>query len=329
VDEPAGRPDPRPVADLAVLADSLAARPADPTTPSLAPGQVSMREEFPKISPVSPQRFAIQTTINQATHDKLRRAQELLGSAIPAGDLAQVLDRALDALIRQLEKRKYAATGKPPRSPRPSDASSHIPAHVRRAVGERDAGRCTFVSDTGHRCEARKFLEFDHIEPIARGGRSTIANVRLRCRAHNQYEAERAFGAELMSRKRENAQQARAEIRERVAAEAARVEAAQVEAARAEAARVEAARTESAEKARAAAEQVRAEAEAQAAAERARDPVVSCLRRLGFRADEARRAATLVATNGDAPLEERVRLALRHLAPPGTRRVASFAPAPA
>ena len=29
-----------------------------------------------------------------------------------------------------------------------------------------------------------------------------IENLRLRCRAHNQYEAERAFGAEFMNQKR-------------------------------------------------------------------------------------------------------------------------------
>jgi hypothetical protein len=38
-------------------------------------------------------------------------------------------------------------------------------------------------------------LEFDHIEPVARGGHATTANLRLRCRAHNQYEADRIFAA--------------------------------------------------------------------------------------------------------------------------------------
>jgi hypothetical protein len=51
-------------------------------------------------------------------------------------------------------------------------------------------------------------LEFDHILPVARGGESTADNLRLRCRAHNQYEAERTFGAEFMRQKRE-ARQAR------------------------------------------------------------------------------------------------------------------------
>ena len=48
-------------------------------------------------------------------------------------------------------------------------------------------------------------LEFDHIEAFARGGEATTANIRLRCRAHNQYEAERTFGAGFMEAKRRGA----------------------------------------------------------------------------------------------------------------------------
>jgi hypothetical protein len=177
-----------------------------------------MREEFPKISPVSPQRFALQTTLGQATLDKLRYAQDLLG--ISSGDLALVINRALDALILQIEKRKFAATPKPRGSAAPAE-TRRIPAHVRRAVRKRDAGRCTFVSDSGHRCESRKFLEFDHIVPVAKGGPSTVANVRLRCRAHNQLAAERAYGAGFMLRKRDAARESRGETRDPSLTEAA------------------------------------------------------------------------------------------------------------
>jgi hypothetical protein len=87
-----------------------------------------------------------------------------------------------------------------------------IPAQVRRVVVARDGGRCTFVGSNGHRCGSERFLEFDHIVPVARGGRSTVSNIRLRCRPHNQYEAESAFGIEFMKNKR---QQARAEAAKR------------------------------------------------------------------------------------------------------------------
>jgi len=75
---------------------------------------------------------------------------------------------------------------------------------VKSEVWKRDGGQCTFVGDSGHRCPSRSALEFDHIEPVARGGQSTVQNLRLRCRAHNQYEAERTFGIEFMRNKRES-----------------------------------------------------------------------------------------------------------------------------
>jgi hypothetical protein len=61
-------------------------------------------------------------------------------------------------------------------------------------VGRRDGGQCAFVSGDGHRCTERTFLEFHHILPYAKGGPATVENISLRCRRHNQYEAELVFG---------------------------------------------------------------------------------------------------------------------------------------
>ncbi|MFI5372688.1 MAG: HNH endonuclease, partial [Candidatus Eisenbacteria bacterium] len=149
-------------------------------------------------------------------------AQSLLGHAVPSGDLAAVLDRALDALIPRLEQRRFAATACT-RPGRRSTRARHIPAAVRRAVWERDQGQCTFVSESGRRCEARTRLEFDHVDPVARGGRATVDGMRLRCRAHNQYEAERVCGEAFMRGKREHARARAAEKRTRRAARASTI----------------------------------------------------------------------------------------------------------
>ena len=175
----------------------------------LVPGRVEVPSLPTRLSPLSPERFTIQVTIARTTHDKLRYAQSLLGHSVPSGDVALVLDRALDALIVQLERRKIAAARQPRRQPRPSQGPRHIPAHVRREVWERDRGQCTFVGEGGHPCAARVRLEFDHVDPVARGGRGTTDRMRLRCRGHNQFEAEQAFGVEFMRRKRGAAQRAR------------------------------------------------------------------------------------------------------------------------
>ncbi len=259
----------------------------------LAPGPVAPPVR-PGMAPLAPGRYGLQFTVAQGTYEKLRYAQALLGHSVPSGELAQVLDRALDALIARLERRKVAATGRPRGCrPRASADVRHVPAEVRRQVWARDGGQCTFVSAAGHRCPARTRLEFDHVEPVARGGRSTVKGVRLRCRTHNQYAAECAFGAGFMSRKREAARRAAEETRARATREAEEA------------------------RARAVAEAEEARARAVAVAE-----VVPWLHALGLRMDEARRAAARCEIALDAPLEERVRHALRCSGRPSRRCVA-------
>ena len=173
-----------------------------------APTPASPAMSRPRITPLSPGRVGIQVTVSESTLEKLRHAQALLGHSVPNGDVAEVLDLALDALIVSLEKRKFAATSRA--RPRRSAAKArYVPAEVRREVWQRDGGQCTFQSDAGKRCEARTRLEFDHIQEFARGGATCTSQLRLRCRAHNQYTAELTYGAEFMRNKRENARATR------------------------------------------------------------------------------------------------------------------------
>ena len=240
----------------------------------------------PRVTPLAPERFGVQFTASARAHEQLRYAQALLGHAVPSGDIAQVFARALDALVEKLEREKFAKTSRT-RASRGSDDPRHVPAAVRRAVFERDHGQCTFVAPNGHRCDARTRLEFDHVTPVARGGVASAANLRLRCRAHNQFEAERAFGTGFIQRKREQAME------------------------------------------QGAARCVDADAglKAAAAAE-AQSELIPWLRRLGFSAAEARRGATRCTDIPDAPLEERLKAALRSLAPASARTTMPASGAP-
>ena len=191
----------------------LAVRPPVPCTrPESGISKEPLRA-FQRFTPLSPGRVGLQLTLPQTTHDKLRRAQELLGHAVPTGAIAEVIDRALDALLSELERRRFAKTERPRESTPPRSHESanvrQIPASVRRAVHERDRGQCTFMSAGGRRCESRVRIEFDHVVPIARGGGSTVENLRLLCRAHNQHVAERELGANYMKGRREKAREQR------------------------------------------------------------------------------------------------------------------------
>ena len=204
VDEASALPAPSELAGLSAPARIEQAR-ALP-----APGRGE--QPRPRVAPLAPDRFALQVTVNQHTHDQLRYAQELLGHAVAPGDVAAVLERALDVLVSKLEQKKFAKSARsgPKRG---SKNPRHVPADLRRQVWQRDRGQCTFTSTQGKRCEATSRLEFDHIEPLARGGRTVASNLRLRCRAHNQYAAECEFGAGFMDHKREAARRLAATAR--------------------------------------------------------------------------------------------------------------------
>ena len=210
--------------------------------------------------------------VDQETQDLMSYAKALVGERSPAAQLSHMLKAAFAEYVRKLERTKFAATERPRRSgrARPCANPRHIPAAVKNAVWLRDQARCTFESENGHRCDARSDLQFDHIEPIARGGQSTIDNLRLRCHAHNQYEADRVFGVGFMNNKREN---------ERNRARARRAKPAQA-----------------------------VEPQLSAAAAE----VVPWLRGLGFKAAEANAAAASCDAIPDAPLEARMRHALRY-----------------
>jgi hypothetical protein len=137
-------------------------------------------------------RYELRFTVRADTLDKLKMAQDLLSHAVPSGDLSQVFDRALGALVEDLLRRRFALT-EAPRSERTSTARE--PSAVRRGVYMRDRGRCTYVAPDGRRCETRRFLQFDHIRLRADGGEFTVDNIRLRCGPHNRLEAERVLGS--------------------------------------------------------------------------------------------------------------------------------------
>jgi 5-methylcytosine-specific restriction endonuclease McrA len=192
---------------------AAAVQPVANAESALAPERVAPENSVPitvqgvppaaqrRVAPLSPDRFELRLTISQVVYDKIKRAQELLGHSLPTGDIPQLLERALDELIAKQERLQFAAADKP-RKARASRNPRHIPAAVKRAVFKRDRGQCTYVSDDGHRCESRKFLQYDHVLPVARGGASTVDNVRLRCGPHNQLEAERVYGAGFMEEKK-------------------------------------------------------------------------------------------------------------------------------
>jgi len=173
--------------------------PAPPTVPVSPPPQATPvlappAKHRPTLTPLADDRYVIRFTATAGTSEKLRLVQDRLRHTIPTGDLGQIFERALTALLEKLAREKLGATERPGASRDPAAGSRHIPAEVWRAVWLRDGGRCAFVGKGGRRCAERSFLEFHHVRPYGVGGQATLDNIALRCRAHNAYEADLFYG---------------------------------------------------------------------------------------------------------------------------------------
>jgi len=175
-----------------------------------------------RITPSASGDYDVRLSITEDERAILRRAEDLLGHAVPSGDPAEIYARAMKAYVAQLEKERFGA--KRSASVATAVTKSRQPTREMRGfVEERDGSQCTFVGPDGHRCEETRGLECDHVVPWSKGGPTTPSNLRLLCRTHNQFEAERELGKEYVQGRREIEERERA--RERVAAQAARASA--------------------------------------------------------------------------------------------------------
>jgi hypothetical protein len=165
--------------------------------PSLSLHAPSPPPASARIDPLSEARYRIQFTASDSLKTKLDQARDLMRHRNPNGDLAPIVERAMDLLLDQLMKERFGAT----KSPRQRKVTTdRVTNATRRTVIERDGAQCSWVDEHGHRCPALSWLELDHREPRGKGGGSGAANVRVLCRNHNRFEAERAYGRAKVGR---------------------------------------------------------------------------------------------------------------------------------
>jgi 5-methylcytosine-specific restriction endonuclease McrA len=199
-----------------------------------SPSRAPTRELDRTVSePLTAELCRLHVTIPTKMLEKIQAARDLLSHARPNASTGDILDAALAELLEKLARTKRLATKRKTRAepdevspketslanPRAGSASSqtekpaehtdpcdgpstappryrreYIPADVRRAVWERDGGRCSFPLEGGGVCGSTYQLELDHITPVARGGSSTVEGLRVACKPHNIDAARRIFG---------------------------------------------------------------------------------------------------------------------------------------
>jgi hypothetical protein len=170
---------------------------------SLRPGEVGNANPILGASPadastdpLTAELCRLHLTVSKKFIAKLDRARSGQGHAQPGASAGEVIEAALDLLLAQQASRR-GEVKKPRKNPRPT-RSERVPAAVKRAVWERDQGKCQWPVEGGGVCGSTVRLEIEHIEPLARGGLSTVENCRLACRFHNDLRARQDFGDEWM-----------------------------------------------------------------------------------------------------------------------------------
>lgn len=174
-------------------------RPPDAAAPEsgqtgLPTGKSEPVGAFDKIEAVDGQRVRLHFDVGPETAKLLERAREVMRHKFPFASFEDIVREALKLLLDEKDPELRLKLQKE-NAQETLTGGRRIPNWVRRRVWARDHGRCAFVGEGGRRCEERSWLEYDHVVPYAKGGRSDDpANVRLLCRAHNQREAQRHFG---------------------------------------------------------------------------------------------------------------------------------------
>jgi len=178
------------------------------------------------IEPLAPARYRVQFTASAELRGKLERLRALMRSSVPDGDLAVIIEQAVTEKLERLEARRFgrakaprkleveatsaspvgegrgeATSGERRTTKRKAPSTRHVPAAVRRAVHERDGGRCRYVDAQGRRCSARERLEF-RPDTRSASGVTTPSQISLVCKAHNRYLAEVDYGRQALARRR-------------------------------------------------------------------------------------------------------------------------------
>lgn len=212
---------------LAAAPDSIERGPGDtsaaPAVSSSAPVEWAPLAGAParlgwgwqQLSPVAADRVRVGFDAASIVAQLIERVRQILRHKYPEGRLEDLIREALEAYLdrkdpqRRLEMKAARAecvAESPAPAPEDSErlptrflrawaAGRYIPAKVKSAVWARDGGRCAWREPDGTVCGSKDWIEYDHLRPYAKGGRSDDPrNIRLLCRVHNQAAAEAAFG---------------------------------------------------------------------------------------------------------------------------------------
>lgn len=143
------------------------------------------RETF---KPISAELVDLRLTVSKEVSVRLETLKDRLNCARLDELLEKVSAIALKATEPQI----------PQRTSSPAPVSRRVPVKVKYEVRMRDQDQCQFEDPvTKRKCQAKRYLQFEHRKPWVLGGTTTTDNIQLLCAQHNRLRAIQFFGEDL------------------------------------------------------------------------------------------------------------------------------------
>lgn len=146
---------------------------------SFFPEENAARES---LRPINETESKLHLILEKEAIEALERAKELLSHVMPGASWSQIVAH----LAKDFVNRK--------------DPVQKNSVAVNPCVKKKAEGKCEYRDPTtSKQCGSRYQIELDHVRPKAMGGDDKPENLRVLCRAHNFYEAEKQLGRTFMN----------------------------------------------------------------------------------------------------------------------------------
>jgi hypothetical protein len=165
---------------------------------SIDPATVSAR-------PIKDDKVQITITLDQEQYTELKEAQDYLSNSVKSSELKDYLIYVTKKVLQKKNSTAVAAVREEDvdtlvgdkliaKNLKPMSTNSklrpYISQSIKKQIFQTANYQCQYVvKETQKRCEAKRYLQIDHIKPVALNGSSNIENLRLFCSAHNGFAA--------------------------------------------------------------------------------------------------------------------------------------------
>ncbi|MCX6130065.1 MAG: HNH endonuclease signature motif containing protein, partial [Proteobacteria bacterium] len=133
-------------------------------------------------------RSILRISLNEDQHRRLEKIRFDLAKNDRMQDWAGVFEQLLQELERANTQDKCLKVLPETVWQHYESDSRYIPRGLKVLILKKADNRCMFIGTNGRRCSQTRFLEIDHIRPLARGGLTRLDNLQVLCKSHNLFK---------------------------------------------------------------------------------------------------------------------------------------------